>query len=225
MLTSLVASMLALASVSVSALSPPMIIDCFNIVRLVCGIDGKTYNNVCEAQRANVQVKYDGKCSCICAAINAPVCADMGAGKMATISNRCQAKCAGVINMVDGACPQPGTQVCPSFIKEVCGIDGKTYRNACEAQRANVKVKSEGKCVPEPPCICPSIISPVCGAKSDGKMTTFPNRCQAKCAGVVAMIDGACDKDRAVHAMSVSSDAATLQCISFLAFIAGALLL
>lgn len=42
--------------------------------------------------------------------------------------------------------------------------------------------------IPREDCICPAIFQPVCGI--DG--VTYPNACQANCAGVLVIFDGPC---------------------------------
>eukprot|EP00040_Diaphanoeca_grandis_P035663 m.224844 g.224844 ORF g.224844 m.224844 type:complete len:905 (+) comp33446_c0_seq1:159-2873(+) len=71
----------------------------------VCGSDGVTYGNACEAACAEVSTT-DGACvveeACSCAEIWSPVCAD---GK--TYGNECEAKCANVETFTQGECPKP----------------------------------------------------------------------------------------------------------------------
>jgi len=106
----------------------------------VCGKDGKTYRNKCEARRANVKVAYRGKCkSKHCSNVKKLVCGKDGK----TYRNKCEARRANVKVAYRGKCK---SKHCSNVKKLVCGKDGKTYRNKCEARRANVKVAYRGRC-------------------------------------------------------------------------------
>lgn len=71
----------------------------------VCGVDGKTYSNMCILECAGVAVACSGECpceeSCICTKEYAPVCGVDGN----TYSNSCMAGCAGVGIGCSGECP------------------------------------------------------------------------------------------------------------------------
>ena len=69
----------------------------------VCGVDGKTYGNACEASCKGVEIVSEGACeteSCICTEEYDPVCGADGK----TYSNSCFASCKGVGIVSEGAC-------------------------------------------------------------------------------------------------------------------------
>ena len=149
--------------------------NCLNDLNPVCGSNGVTYDNGCEADCAGVVGTKPGRCeqprtrSCICSLRIEEVC---GSDRV-TYSNPCRARCAGV-SYQPGRCPC----VCGTIYRPVCGSDGVTYNNRCEAQCQGIEDFTWGRC----PCPgpCNTIFSPVCGSNG----ITYENACLAQCAGV-----------------------------------------
>ena len=83
---------------------------CTTIWQPVCGCDGVTYGNSCEAECAGIDEYEEGECSsncvaipnddCVCPEIWQPVCGCDGV----TYSNTCFLACAGIDEYVEGEC-------------------------------------------------------------------------------------------------------------------------
>ncbi len=106
---------------------------CTREFRPVCGCDGRTYGNACEAAAAGVNVASQGAC------IVEKECrtnADCGDTDYCVFDNGCRGP---------GVC-QARPRLCTRELNPVCGCDGRTYPNPCEAARAGVNVANRGAC-------------------------------------------------------------------------------
>lgn len=84
----------------------------------VCGVDGNTYSNRCEAGCYNVGIGSSGECS------QASVMSVPADSSSACVAN------------------------CPTEGKQACGINGQTYINTCISDCLKVKIAYPGACKP-----------------------------------------------------------------------------
>lgn len=192
---------------------------CYDLWAPVCGCDGTTYANDCDAAAAGASLAHEGACepqpqACKgqtdCDALTDPV-----PGTPATLY--C-AKNPGVCDGGEGTC-QTRPTMCPLVWAPVCGCDGLSYGNTCEAAAAGVNVAEIGECphvwcwgnadckagfycafdgcaaetgeCKAKPTICPDVWAPVCGC--DG--ITYGNYCEAAAGGATIDHEGACKVD------------------------------
>lgn len=187
---------------------------CPLVYRPVCGCDGKTYGNECEAHMQGVSVNHEGPCEATCGGIIGVPCPE---GQFCQFApGRCN------VSDDQGLC-RPIPNGCPDVWMPVCGCDGVTYGNACEAAAAKASINYEGPCrgvcggfigVPCPegqfcqfapgrchvsddqgqcrpiPTACPEVWRPVCGC--DG--VTYGNPCKAATEGVSIKNEGECSR-------------------------------
>ncbi len=101
----------------------------------VCGCDGTTYDNPCEAAKARTSIFAMGACPC-----GGPSGATCGSG---AYCNLAMGACLGPYPT--GTC-EPKPTSCPGVSSPVCGCDGKTYDNACKAAKAGTAAALAGAC-------------------------------------------------------------------------------
>lgn len=101
----------------------------------VCGCDGDSYCNACNAAAAGVSVQHEGECDDERPCGFAGVICDEG--------EFCDAAECGALDLFFCS---PIPEDCPTVDDPVCGCDGRTYGNACLANAAEVAVASRGPC-------------------------------------------------------------------------------
>ncbi|MEZ4442997.1 MAG: Kazal-type serine protease inhibitor domain-containing protein [Polyangiaceae bacterium] len=114
---------------------------CNDIYQPVCGCDGQTYGNSCDANANGVSVAAEGECQ-----MQGTVCGGLAAIPCA-FGEFCYYAPGDGCGFDDGTgicqtLPQGCTEDCPG----VCGCDGQDYCNECQANAMGVSVASSGAC-------------------------------------------------------------------------------
>lgn len=103
----------------------------------VCGEDGQTYGNACEARAAHVAVAHPGECQQVCGGIPGVPCPD---GELCDLpAENCQ------VADLQGVCVER-PEICPEVFDPVCGCDGVTYANDCFRLMAGAQKDHDGEC-------------------------------------------------------------------------------
>jgi hypothetical protein len=133
---------------------------CPDIYLPVCGCDGRTYSNACDAAAAGANVARLGACDSRCdvthpcgpgqfCELPVGVCASaLDAGQCVDAPEICPNDFCGTCGP-DEICP---LAACPLIYQPVCGCDGRTYSSECERRKAKVSKSHDG------PCLCPAIL-------------------------------------------------------------------
>jgi hypothetical protein len=131
---------------------------CPDVFDPVCGCDGQTYGNACEAASAGVAVATRGECRAICGTLAGIACPD---------DQFCEFP-PGTCEIVDqgGVCVEVGG-ACPLVIDPVCGCDGVTYGNDCMRLASRVNLRHRGACAPD----CGTLLGIPC---PDGQFCDLP---------------------------------------------------
>jgi Kazal-type serine protease inhibitor-like protein len=108
----------------------------------VCGCDGHTYFNLCDAQQSQMSIRYLGECSPPVETCGGP------AGTQCSSSKFCEAPFGECSSDVEGTCRTvPSPSSCFNLdCQQVCGCDGVTYWSSCDAYAIRMSLLYPAPC-------------------------------------------------------------------------------